>query len=487
MKNINYHAYGESYRNNIDQTVFKYRRKVIEMLNEKGILTVDIDVLLSKIADNDFFNENTMNIEKKVNSILINQYHDPYYGVMAKNEKHKLSKDDEYVDVTDDVKMIILIIDLFRTVFLYQSFGDTFGYDNGQREFNGGNQSVTAEYTNILLYDYINRGGIIDSSMKGWKASDDTIMYLETYKILLTTDTVNDFGQALKEVFVKLHPELKKRHIGNITNRSLNMQKNIKWNELPYNSEDIGNGACMRTGCIGLLLFGEHNRSKLISYAIESSRITHNSATGILSGVTSALFTAFAVEHVNINEWPQKMIDIIKSKIIDTYIEGKYPQEFESYISDKMAYVGYWEIYIGKRFSGKTKREMPIMTNLVNRVQFFINNFSRDRPDFPGGRGHDSTIMAYDALLESGGILEKALIYSCIHIGDTDTIGSMTMSWFCLYHISKQYYELLYDRFIQLEYFEEITELDKLMVNKIIRTTQYDLKIEITRQILEKY
>ena len=54
----------------------------------------------------------------------------------------------------------------------YQSLGDTMGYFNGRREFNAGDINANPEYTNDLIYEFIALGGINDSSIKHWLASD---------------------------------------------------------------------------------------------------------------------------------------------------------------------------------------------------------------------------------------------------------------------------------------------------------------------------
>ena len=100
-------------------------------------------------------------------------------------------------------------------------------------------------------------------------------------------------------------------------------------------------------------------------------------------------------------------------------------------------------------------RFYPDIKNYNSKFSDLINDFSpqvNDKYKFDyskaGGNGIDSIIIAYDALLSSIVIksakisledkntyewsFEKCLIYSCFHVGDSDTIGTIACGWYGL-------------------------------------------------------
>ncbi len=98
-------------------------------------------------------------------------------------------------------------------------------------------------------------GGINDISILGWRASDDTILYMATYRILLSNyKTIDQFGSELRKAYLETLPIMENRHPGTTTVRNLGVQQNIQWNQLPYDASAIGAGSAMRSGCIGIFL-----------------------------------------------------------------------------------------------------------------------------------------------------------------------------------------------------------------------------------------
>ena len=371
---------------------------------------------------------------------------------------------------------------------LYHSLGDTIGYHNGHWEFNYGEQNAGPEYANELIYEFISLGGINDLSITNWMASDDTIMYMATYHVLSEkVSSIQEFGKKLQQAYLEIFPIIENRHIGNITERSLVIQKNIEWDKLPYNNLDIGAGSCMRSGCIGIFFLGWHNRKKLIALAVESSRITHNSTTAILGSICTALFTAYALERVPINHWPHKFIKLLKSNRIDRYMEKSRPNEYHLYQRDKVIYIGQWEKYINMRFSGLTPRlDLKIMKNPVSRIEYLAKNFSKGHMEFPGSCADDAVIMAYDALLESGNVLEKLIVYAILHPGDSDTVGAIALSWFGAYYHSPKNGRLVYPKFEELEYYQKIVDATNKNPQKMLKIYYYDLYYHVGRKILKK-
>lgn len=458
----------------IEKTLGRSREKILDEL----------------LRSRKFTKQDAINIEKQIDSYtrstMMKTFGDNYVDFEAIN---KIGEFKQYTTVLHDYRDFENWAWIALTIPFYQSLGDTIGYNNSKWEFNNGEPDAGPEYTNDLLYEFISLGGINDLSIKNWLASDDTILYMATLEILLdpTFDpNPNVFGEKLRIAYINSKSLIKNRHPGDRTMESLEAQENIEWNQLIYNSKAIGNGSVMRCGCIGIFFPGEHNRKKLISLAVESSRITHNSAVAILGSVTSALFTAYSLERVPINLWPHKLLELLKSDLIDKYMETSRPKEYPLYMRDKILYVGQWQKYVDFRFSGiKPRMDIRVMNHLVLRYKYLSENYSKGC-DTPGGCADDCLIMAYDSLLQSEGNFEKVVIYSILHPGDSDTVGSVALSWF------GGYYHTMREDILFGHYFEELEFYDKLY--SFVEEGKYnmldiyysDIYLNIARKYLEE-
>ena len=458
------------------------------------ISTENIENMIKKYSDK---------AKQKINDILINEYNLDANTAKRVEETINSSVSSEMATKyrfkepfitsselgTEDRPHLILIrkypdfLDWWFTAMVipfYQSLGDTIGYKNGDWEF-------TDKDTNELIYEFIHLGGINDISIVNWMSSDDTILYMATLGVLSKKiHNINEFGEKLRTAYLDTLPLIETRHPGETTMRSLDVQKNIEWNKLPYSSRDIGAGAAMRSGCIGIFFPGKHNRKKLISLAIESSRITHNSATAILGSIVAALFTAYALERVPINHWPHKLLDLLRSDKIDKYMEESRPNEYKLFVRDKVIFIGQWEKYVNRRFSGlKPKLDLKMMRNPVLRYDYLSKNFSKGC-DMPGACGDDCVIFAYDALLESGPVVEKLVIYSILNPGDSDTVGSIAMSWFGAYYHSLKNQLILESKFEELEFYDKLFNFYGINATKMAKVYYYDMYLNTARKYLKQ-
>lgn len=384
----------------------------------------------------------------------------------------------------------------------YQSLGDTIGYYNGNWEFNYGNPNAGPDYTNELIYEFISFGGINDISIKNWLASDDTILYFETFKVVFDTyirtiDTDSDgfvlsvkekkididlYGQNLKKAYLSVKSLISNRHPGKVTMYSLDILSNAKWDSIQYNSQAIGNGSAMRAGSIGIFFPGKHNREKLVMLAVECSRITHNSGIAILGCVVAALFTAYSIEKVNVELWPHKMLKLLKSDIVDNYMRKSRPNDFSRYEQDKILFVGKWDSYVTFRFNGtKPRTDLRFMINPVERYRYLVEKFSKGC-DFPGGCADDCVIMAYDSLLQAGSSYEKLVVYSMLNPGDSDTVGSVASSWYGgIYNYFRNQIAVT-SKFLDLEYFDKIDNYLEDKYDKMFLIYYRDIYLNIARK-----
>jgi ADP-ribosylglycohydrolase len=141
-----------------------------------------------------------------------------------------------------------------------------------------------------------------------------------------------------------------------------------------------------------------------------------------LGGFTSALFTALAIEKVNIIKWPYIMLDMIESERLKSFIDYKNLD----HSSDYLLYIRHWKKYLETRFQDGKPIRNKSFTNPLFRIKYYHDNFFKDY-EFSqiGGSGPLCMIMAYDALLDCNGKWEKLIVYGMLHSGDSDTIGSI--------------------------------------------------------------
>lgn len=330
----------------------------------------------------------------------------------------------------------------FIASMLLHAFGDTVGYNNGDWEFNHKKRNVTVEYSDNLLFEFIELGGINQINFKGWRVSDDTVMHLDTAKILSSDyKTMDDYGTKLAKQYVNSFEELKKRDIGGTTEEKLiQLKKGTPWNKIGYNTFSGGNGAAMRTPCIGLLYHGVENRTKLMALSIETSRITHNATLGFLGGLGAALLTAYAIEGIHPKKWPFKLLKFIESGKIEKYLEKT--RGLDEYTRDKDFFIDMWKKYIYLRFRREEFLKLPHMKIPSQRSWFFFSNFMKKeemiQPRMIGATGGDVLILAYDALMDSmigdnDICWEKFIIYSAVHVGDGDSISCIGSAWYGAY------------------------------------------------------
>lgn len=407
-----------------DEDIYLFLKSTIkELIAEKGIKGREAkDLLTSTIA--------------KVGTVIQQRYDLGFFHEGAPMQDPKMN-----------------YVHLCSQVVRYHSLGDTLGYKNGDWEFNYGNPKEGPEYINEMIYEFFELGGVNELDIRGWRVSDDTLLYNATLRALVLTvgQDIDAFGERVREEYLDSVESIANRHPGETTRMALREQKRIKWNELEYDSEARGAGSAMRTGCIGIFYPGRQMRKELVARAVEASRITHNSASAILGSITTALFTALGLERIDVSEWPHELFVLIRSGLIDEYLQESRPDEYHLYKRDHHLFVRAWEDFLRLIPPGRAPRdETRRMKNPVERYRYLIENFSRNCGT-PGGCADDATIMAYDAVRRSGGNVEKLILYSVLHPGDSDTVGSIAFSWFAAYYLDQDREAILGNMIADLE------------------------------------
>lgn len=346
--------------------------------------------------------------------------------------------------------------DKFHASILLHALGDALGFKNGDWEFNYQQEDIVPSFTFELVSDFISLGGITSINLKDWNVSDDTILHLDTANALVKSSSSLDiYIMELIKNFKNSLDSIKKRYGGIATMNAIEkLKKDINYKKFTFNKKGGGSGGSMRTSCIGLFFNKEEQLDKLIQFSIENCYITHNHPTGYLGGVVAALFTSYAYNQIPIIDWPFKMIELITSQRFDDLM--KQYVDYKVFTNYKHSFIGLWKSYIEDKFTDEKEIKMSIK-NLAQRCKYYLDNISY-KTNFIGTSGDDSVIVAYDCFIDSNGCFEKLIYYSMLHIGDTDTTGCISGSFYGAMYGLKNIPKNLYEN---LEFKSEIDDISK--------------------------
>jgi len=354
---------------------------------------------------------------------------------------------------------------IVEAAMILHALGDTIGFKNGEWEFNK-DYTFSLNYTNELIYEFINLGGINSIDLSDWIVSDDTIFHYFVGKAMLEYDGVLDdkyilkFKYALTNASKLIIDSKMPRYIGNTTKKSIaDFELNHDARDEPYNSYGGGNGCAMRNLVIGLCLYEESKLKELIDLSIVSSMLTHHNAIGYLGGFTAAYFTSLAVRKVDIRTWPYLLVEQLNSDYLASYIKKTVSDETRDFIDFKEA----WLKHIDNRFDeNRALIDLRAFKNPMYRMRYYFSNFysmERDRSRLStqiGGSGVLAMIMAYDAAMDSGGVWEKLLVFAILNAGDSDTVGAIAGGLFGTYYGFSDTPARMYEK---LEFKEELLRL----------------------------
>lgn len=327
--------------------------------------------------------------------------------------------------------------------------GDVIGFNNGKYEFNNSNEfskniigdnfiEEGSNYSNYIIFDFINTCGFCNSPLPEMTISDDTILHLSIANSIIECNESNILNtiekNMIKEINTpdKIKTMINTYAIGNVTLDSLKKILNgNNWYDFPYNIYAGGTGGSMRTMCIGLVYPYINQREKLIKLALLSTRITHNNAIAWLGAITSAFFVSLGINNIEPSKWIFELISLLESNIIDDIVNNNIPKDFDNFVKDKKNFIDKWKKYQQIRFDKYKFREIKLMMFPNYRSKFYHENFSFNKNRlYPGAGGDDSVIIAYDCLLDAKDNWEKLIVYSMLHVGDSDTTGTIAGAFF---------------------------------------------------------
>ena len=360
---------------------------------------------------------------------------------------------------------------------LYAGLGDAMGYKKGDWEFEKDAQKMLADIHQL--------GGISNILVdeENWPVSDDTVMHMATCiavwqvfhpnmavcqaiedlsaspepfdvlllscgkiverykpststKVEFDTHKLGQFSSAIVAWYSKCMSIMKGRAPGRQTVDVVS--RYLSQGVLPPNeivSSAGGNGAAMRSMCLGLI---SCSPQIIVSLAGTASAATHPNYTAILGGIMSAAFTSMALNAIHPIKWPMLFFaDYYPSALI--WLKKRYPKdEVDLYFYNvwqrfmKERFVNYSEGVSLKKCIPRAKYPHDWAENVAAREAFY-EKFAFESADgnkWIGSSGHDSVLIAYDAILYCPDNWHNMLLLALVHGGDSDSTASIAGAFF---------------------------------------------------------
>ena len=325
--------------------------------------------------------------------------------------------------------------DKFVAAMVLAGVGDAMGYKSGDWEFNFVGEDI---HKAVKKHGGVNK---LKVKLPDFPVSDDTILLLSTSESLVDAGKKNIV--EVSSYYVALYKELcfryKKDVLNDMAGRSPGLgtmtavqklfpRRDHGWH-IPFNNRGGGCGAAMRAMAIGLRypnIFDVDCFEHLTRTSVESGRMTHNHPTGYLGSFASALFAAFALNHVPIERWGNMLMQSLPCVL--RYVE-KVGRDVIENTSEWGYFTKQWTNYLESRdiTNGTNAPRFPAQYEVKERDEFYK---SVSYSGWGGSSGHDAPLIAYDALMAAGGDWVKLCHHAMLHGGDNDSTGVISGFWY---------------------------------------------------------
>ncbi|KAM8876327.1 ADP-ribosylhydrolase ARH1-like isoform 1-T1 [Synchiropus picturatus] len=318
-------------------------------------------------------------------------------------------------------------LDHYKAGMVLSGVGDALGFRNEMWEFNKSGPAIHQELQQL--------GGLKNIKVKlpDWPVSDDTVLHLATAEGLATGKAGEDLLHEVAARYMEAMKDMEGRAPGRACSLGISQLRPGEKGgfRVPYNPRGTGCGAAMRSMCIGLRYPKPDQLSTLVAVAVETGRMTHPHPTGFLGAVAAALFAAYAVQRRPMTTWG---LGLMKEAcpIARSFVQGQgyAVEETErvwNFFCDK------WQWYLDSRgiSDGVGPVSWPESYGPAERDDVY-KSFSLF--GWAGDSGHDSPMIALDALLGAGSDWEELMSRAAFHGGDSDSTAVIAACcWGLLY------------------------------------------------------
>lgn len=338
----------------------------------------------------------------------------------------------------------------YEAALVLSAVGDALGYKNGKWEFCQSGITIHEELEKL--------GGLseIRVDKANWRVSDDTVLHLATAEVLIQNGDCSDKNNLYSKMargYQKSMEDMRGRAPGETCMIACAMLEPEKEDgfRIPFNPKGGGCGAAVRSMCIGLRYPDPKDIKDLIEVSIETGRMTHNHPTGYLGSLASALFTSFAIQGKPLKEWG---INLLSALVMAKDYVAKTGHDVGENLKEWQYFQNKWEKYIELRNiqDGISEPRFPEIYD-VNERDIFYREMSFDGNG--GASGHDAPMIAYDALLGSGGDWDELCQRAMFHGGDSDSTGAIAG---CLYGAIFAFNAVPECNYKDLEYIDRLRE-----------------------------
>ncbi|XP_038617508.1 protein ADP-ribosylarginine hydrolase-like protein 1 isoform X1 [Tachyglossus aculeatus] len=313
----------------------------------------------------------------------------------------------------------------FKAAVLLGAVGDALGYRNASRENSALGTKIREELKAL--------GGLdkLVISPDKWPVSDNTVLHMTTAEAL-TTDywCLEDLYRELVKRYVEIAEKLPGRQSDPATAEGCSQLKPdnylLAWHT-PFNEKGSGFGAATKAMCIGMRYWKAERLDTLIEVSIECGRMTHNHPTGFLGSLCTALFASYAIQGKPLVQWGRDMMREMPKA--EDYCKRTI-RHMAEYQEHWFYFEAKWQFYLEERGIADeqgNKAIFPDNYDAEERDKTYRKWSSEGRG---GRRGHDAPMIAYDALLGTGGDWPELCNRAMFHGGESGATGSIAG---CLY------------------------------------------------------
>lgn len=342
----------------------------------------------------------------------------------------------------------------YRATILLAATGDAIGYNKGAWEF-----CLSTSKIHNDLYRLTGGQGILMLDCSHWMVSDDTVEHLATAEGLLRgwllhgRQAVFSVDRALRGIAAatkKAAEDFTGRAPGKSEQQGIKLLEGdgSNWNAKPFDSRAIGCGAAMRVACLGLVF--SHDIQSLVAVSVETCRLTKTHPTGYLGGVCAAAFTAFALQGVPVERWPQRLLDdVIPAAKEYVLHQGQRHLNENKRAFEDAQFENKWRWYLRERgLESGQSITFPEIYGAAQRDVFYAECARMDGVNpsgkNPGSKGYDCVLIAFDALLwietqlnfeeDPAKCWSELCLRAMLHRGDNDSTGSIAGAWYGALH-----------------------------------------------------
>ncbi|XP_053176950.1 inactive ADP-ribosyltransferase arh2 [Scomber japonicus] len=339
----------------------------------------------------------------------------------------------------------------FKAAMVLGGVGDALGYRKGHWETCPSGRKIQEELASM--------GGLgaLKLDPDNWPLSDATLMHMTTAEALITDYwCLEDLYRELVRLYVEAMVSLQGRVPDPFTVEGCAHLKPhnflLAWHT-PFNEKGSGFGAAAKAMCVGMRYWQPERLDSLIEVGIETGRMTHNHPTGFLGSMTTALFASYAIQGKPLVTWGRELMKVIPRA--EEYCK-KTIRHMAEYQENWFYFEAKWQFYLEEREIDKEGQNKPLFPDRYDAEETDKTYKRWSSEGRAGRRGHDSPMIAYDALLAAGGDWAELCKRSMFHGGESEATGLIAGCLYGLMHGLNQVPQSLYQDLDKRERLEEL-------------------------------